>query len=138
MTTAMRKANSTSCVKQRDKALEELGTLADNFEKRGEWIEQLQRDQAELRQACEALKLQCTAVQLALDGARKESLQLRQALAMLQADQAALQQEHQTLAATHNALVRLLTFPLRVLPLAWQARVKKWARRGLLGERNND
>ena len=129
---------------QRDNALQELGTLAANFEKRGAWIEQMQRDQDEVRQACEDLRRQRAEQQQALDEVRAQSWTLGHAVETLQWEQKALQEAHQelttayqSLAAAHATLVRRLMLPLRGLPPSWQAWVKKWARRGLLGEKNN-
>ena len=126
-----------SAGEQRDNALLELGTLATNFEKRGQWIEQLQRGQEEVRQALEGVRNERAELQQALEEVRKECWALREALVDLQADQSALQQEHQALTATHQTLLGRLASPLRVLPASWQARVKKWARRRWLGEGNN-
>lgn len=126
-----------SAGEQRDNALQELGALASNFEQRGAWIEQLQRDQDEVRQACEDSRRQQTELQLALEEVRKESATLRQALTEQQTDRAALQQAHEALMARHETLIRRLTLPLRVLPLSWQAWVMKLGRHGLLGGKNN-
>ena len=129
---------------QRDNALKELGMLAANFEKRGVWIDQLQRDQDTVRQACEDLRRERAQLQQALDEVRAQSWTQGHALATLQAQQTALQQTHQALAADYQALtaasetlVRRLMLPLRLLPPSWQVRVKKWALRSLLGEKNN-
>ena len=110
---------------QRDNALRELESLAENFRKRGEWIEQLertgenlQRELRDLHQSTAALKLQVEEMQA-----------LPAAMQALRDDHAALQASYTDLKASYARVVRPLTWPLRLLPAAARARVIRLARR---------
>lgn len=137
-----------AAVVERENALRELNSLAENFGKRGEWIDQLQRGHDELRGAVEVLQQARDELeqrlehrraesQRLLDEARQQARDLQHALALLQEEQRDLTQAHLALVATHETLVRRLTFPLRVLPLSWQGWLKVLARRVLLGRKKH-
>ena len=121
-----------SAGEQRDNALQELGKLAANFEKRGEWIGHLQRGQDEVRQACEDLRGQRAELQQELEQVRAQSWTLDHELAALKAAHAGLQ-------AAYDATLgrRLMLALLRVLPPSWQVRLKELGKRGSLGEDKN-
>ena len=130
-----------AAVEQRENALRELDSLAADYGKRGEWIEQLQlaNDAAveDLRQARDELERRLAELQRLRDEARQDSRSLQQEFAQLQAEHKDLTQVHLALVARHASLVRRLTFPLRVLPPSWQAWLKRLARRNLAGGENN-
>ena len=133
-----------AAVEQRDNALRELDSLAGDFGKRGDWIEQLQQGNDELRVAVEGLQEVCDGfeqrraeLEQRRDEARQEARDLQQAFTHLQEEQGDLTRAHLALFARHATLVRRLTFPLRVLPPSWQAWLKRVARRTLAGEENN-
>lgn len=136
--------NLAAAVEQRDNALQELDLLAGDFGKRGDWIEQLQQGNDELRLAVENLQKvrdgfeqQHAGLLRSLDEARQETRNLQQALTHLQGEQRELTQVHLELFARHATLVRRLTLPLRVLPPSWQAWLKRLARRTLAVGDNN-
>lgn len=115
---------------QRDNALDELRALADNFDKRGAWIDQVQ-------QSCDSLQQEADEQRRSMEELRLACASLRERLIALEQDHAALQETHQTLAREYATLVRRLTWPLRLLPAAWQAWLKKTVRHMLVGGEKN-
>ncbi len=125
---------------QRDNALAELATLAGNFAKRGEWIEQLQHGQQEMRQAIAKLGGDCQELRAGADalGRQNAELQVQVAdLGSLEAKHAALQESMLALQTAHESLKRVVTWPLRLLPAPWRPWVASAARRMFFaGDRN--
>lgn len=104
---------------QRDNALRELHSLAENHRQRGDWIEHLQRANESLQQDCASL----------------EPLQLQ--LAGLQSEHQALAQSFDALNASHEKLVRRLTWPLCLLPAPAQSWIGRALKRMSWGKENN-
>jgi glycosyltransferase involved in cell wall biosynthesis len=121
-----------AAIEQRDNALRELQALAGNFGKRGEWIDHLQKSNDELQQECRNL-LQSAATL----GAELDRLQLRSvALEALQAEHAGLLRAYADLKAGYDRLLRPLTWPLRLMPVAARSWVVKTAKRIFIEGRN--
>jgi glycosyltransferase involved in cell wall biosynthesis len=110
---------------QRDNALRELESLAENFRKRGDWVDQLQRTSDDLLQECR--NLQQSAASL---GQELERLQ------PLPAALDALQESYRDLKTSHDRLLRPLTWPLRLLPANVRAWAVRAARRIFIERRN--
>jgi glycosyltransferase involved in cell wall biosynthesis/FtsZ-binding cell division protein ZapB len=114
-----------AATEQRDNALTELNSLGDNFRKRGDWIEQLQRTVDSLQQECRNLQQSVEPLRQEVDSLRP----LPAALEALRADHAALQESYGTLLARYERVLRPFKWPLRLLPEAARARVIEAARR---------
>lgn len=115
--------------KQRDNALQELQTLAGNFDKRGQWIDHLQQAQDDLQQAVGQLRSDVGNLQASGEGLRQENAQLQARLESLQAHHETLQATFVALKETHEAIVRRLTWPLQVLPARWRLGIIRITRR---------
>lgn len=124
--------------KQRDNALQELQTLAGNFEKRGQWIDQLQLAQDELQQAVGKLRGDVSSLQATGEGLRQENARLQERLGSLQAEHEALQATFMALKEHHEAIVRRLTWPLQVLPAPWRLWIIRMVRRVLSVGKKDD
>lgn len=114
---------------QRDNALQELQTLAGNFEQRGQWIDHLQQAQDELQQAVGQLRSDLHALRDAGEAMRQDYAQAQAKLVSLQAENEALQAAFVTLKEHHEAIVRRLTWPLQMLPASWRPRIIRMAKR---------
>jgi glycosyltransferase involved in cell wall biosynthesis len=118
---------------QRDNALRELQTLATNFDKRGLWIDHLQRGTDDLKVAIERLHHESDALRQQL----VEFEQLRAAHVELIESNAALLESYTSLKTVHERLMSRLTAPLRVLPASWQSWIIRTAKQKLIsGDRN--
>lgn len=117
---------------QRDNALRELQSLAENFRKRGDWIDQLQRTGEGLQQECRNLQESAAALRQELE--RLQSLPA--ALEALQAQHASLLASHRSLQANYDKLLRPFMRLLRLLPPRAQERLAKAARRIFIESRN--
>lgn len=122
---------------QRDNALQELRSLSENFEKRGSWIEQLQRDQDALRSSCEHLEGDRAELKEGVQVIEHELERLRGELARRDADFLALQQAHEALKETNEALERRLAWPFSLLPSGIQAQLTKLRRQGPVARKSN-
>ncbi|GAC1602827.1 MAG: hypothetical protein NVS3B2_06830 [Ramlibacter sp.] len=108
---------------QRDNALVELASLADNFNKRGEWSEQLQQGHRELLGAVDKLRGDCEQLQAALGAMQQQNAELQAQLTdfrSLQQQHAALQESMLALQSAHDMLKRRIMWPLRLLPAPWR------------------
>lgn len=117
---------------QRDSALRELHSLAENFRKRGDWIDHLQ-------QAHDSLQQECWNLQKSGEDMRQELEQLQLRLTgfeALQAEHAQLLGSYGALKTRHETLVRRLKWPLRLLPAPVQSWLVKTARRIFVEARN--
>jgi glycosyltransferase involved in cell wall biosynthesis len=125
---------------QRDNALAELATLAGNFAKRGEWIEQLERGQRETLQAVAKLDWDCQELRAGAAALGLQNAELQAQLAQLrslEAQHAALQESMLALQTTHDSLKRVVSWPLLLLPASWRPWVASTAKRLFLsGDRN--
>ncbi len=124
--------------KQRDNALHELQTLAENFDKRGQWIDHLQQAQDDLKQAVGHLRGDIGSLQASAEGLRQDNAQLQARLGILQARHEALQATFVTLKEHHEAIVRRLTWPLQVLPAPWRLWIIKMTKRVLSVGKKDD
>ncbi len=115
--------------KQRDNALQELQTLAGNFDKRGQWIDHLQLAQDELQQAVDKLRGDVSSLRASAEGLRQENARSQERLAGVQAEHEALQSAFMALQQHHEAIVRRLTWPLQVLPAPWRLSVIRITKR---------
>ncbi|MDB5944748.1 MAG: hypothetical protein JWQ13_4314 [Ramlibacter sp.] len=137
----------TAAEQQRDNALAELRELAANFDKRGEWVDQLEQGHRSLEQAVEGLRRDCGELREGVQVLRREKEQLNDRVSQLlrqqasveelRAQHAALQHDYLTLKTVHETMVRRLTWPLRLLPAAWQAFLKKTMKQILLRKGKN-
>jgi hypothetical protein len=110
---------------QRDNALRELQSLAENFHKRGEWIEQLERTGQSLQQELRELQATSAAQERELERLRP----LPAELDALRQAHAALQESHRSLAAKYARVLRPFMWLLGCLPDAAQAWALKTGRR---------
>lgn len=119
-----------AAVAQRESALEELRTLADNFDKRGLWIDHLQQSCDELKKASDELEAMRVEYQKLLTMATR--------FEALQAEHAALLESHLQLRTVHETLVARLTAPLRLLPAPVRTWLVDTTKRLLLSRRRHD
>ena len=107
-----------AATEQRDNALQELRSLADNFQKRGDWIDQLQQSGDGLLQECR--KLQQSEAALRHEAERLQALPA--AMEALRKDHEALQAAYSDLKANYARVLRPLLWLLQLLP----ARARTW------------
>ena len=126
--------------KQRGEALQELRTLADNFGKRGEWIDHLQRGEQESAQAIAALHQNVEALQIASAALGQDNERLRERSAdheRLRAEHVQLQHLHDSLATRHRTLIDRISTPLHLLPRSWRPWVITMVKKILFVEGRN-
>jgi glycosyltransferase involved in cell wall biosynthesis len=117
---------------QRENALAELATLAGNFAKRGEWIDQLQQGQQEMLQAIAKLTADCQELRAGADALGRQNAELQAQLTQfpsLHQEHAALLESMLALQTAHDSLKGVVTWPLRLLPASWRVGVESAARR---------